>query len=134
MNDRDRLRRMRALRDHLERLPASEQRDRVLREVAGRAVDIESGAPERPLTAEPAPPQSAAPTPERARPARRAPATTRRPDARGQAGRVRARADAADAFTASVRATPGLPEGLRLSLDDDAPTPADRPWTRGLRG
>ena len=55
MNDRERLTQLRALRNRLEGLPASPERDHMLREVRSRAVDIESGlkaAPVRPLTAE----------------------------------------------------------------------------------
>ncbi len=160
MNDRDRLKQLRTLRDHLNRLPPSAERDRMLREVGSRAVDLESSEPKtRPLSAEPDVPVVAAPAPvvvappapvavapaarpaappERPRPARLTPANTRRPSTRGEAGRVRARAAAADDFIASVRPTPALPEGLLLSLSDDVATPAepsrDRPWTRGLRG
>jgi hypothetical protein len=137
MNDRDRLNRLRALRMRLERLAPSAERDRMLREVGSRAVDLESSEPNvRPLTAEPDPPariEAPAHRPERARPTPRT-AATRRPGTAGEAGRVRTRAAAAEAFTASVRPTPALPEGLMLSLDDGVPTPSDRPWTRGLRG
>jgi hypothetical protein len=151
MNDRDRLNKLRALREQLKRLPPSAERDRMLREVGSRAVDLESSEPRaamRPLSAEPDPPAAAptvrleatlqpAPTEaavQRARAARRPSSSTRRPGAQGEAGRVRTRAAAADAFIASVRPTPALPEGLLLSLDD-TPLPAgDQPWTRGLRG
>jgi hypothetical protein len=148
MNDRDRLKQLQALRDHLNRLPASAERDRMLREVGSRAVDLESSEPKAtmlPLTARPkdlAEPAAAAPAtpseapvhqPERAR---RAPA--RRPGVRGEAARIRTRAAAADAFIASVRPTPALADGSLLSLEDDiaASSASDlrRPWTRGLRG
>jgi hypothetical protein len=143
MHDRDRLKQLRALRDQLTRLPPSPDRDRMLREVGSRAVDLESSErsavdqPRSPKPDAPAdPPAHAAPAEHRPQRARRAPATARR-TTRGEAGRVRSRADAADAFTASVRPTAELPEGLLLSLDDLA-TPAEpshlRPWTRGLRG
>jgi hypothetical protein len=160
MNDRDRLKQLRTLRDHLNRLPPSAERDRMLREVGSRAVDLESSEPKshlRPLSAEPDVPVAtvapqpkpqpvipAAPVVQRAapqeppRPARRTPSATRRPSTRGEAGRVRARAAAADDFIASVRPTPALPEGLLLSLSDEVATPVEasreRPWTRGLRG
>ena len=143
MNDRDRLNQLRTLRDHLNRLPPSAERDRMLREVGSRTVDLESSEPRatlRPLSAEPdvvADVGAEVPAP-RARPARRASTATRRPGARGEAERVRSRAAAADAFIASVRPTPALPEGLLLSLDDDVATPSEpsghQPWTRGLRG
>ena len=138
MNDRDRLKKLRALREQLNRLPPSAERDRMLREVGSRAVDLESSEPR--ATCARCPPS---PTRRRRRPAapqRAAPRTTapspatRRPGARGEAGRVRARAAAADAFIASVRPTPALPEGLLLSLDDEPQPIGDQPWTRGLRG
>jgi hypothetical protein len=136
MNDRDRLNQLRTLRDQLNRLPPSAERDRMLREVGSRAVDLESSEPKastRPLTATPAeepPTRDDAP----AHPPRRTSTATRRPGARGEAGRVRTRVAAADDFIASVRPTPALPEGLVLSLDDDPQPAGDHPWTRGLRG
>jgi hypothetical protein len=142
MNDRERLNKLRALREQLKRLPPSAERDRMLREVGSRAVDLESSEPRatmRPLSAEPAPPAAAPPVPtepavQRARTTRRASPATRRPGTQGEAGRVRTRAAAADAFIASVRPTPALPEGLLLSLDDTPLPTGDQPWTRGLRG
>ena len=151
MNDRDRLNKLRALREQLKRLPPSAERDRMLREVGSRAVDLESSEPRatlRPLSAEPDPPAAAPPVRTEAAPrpvptqaavhrapAVRRPATApRRPGAQGEAGRVRTRAAAADAFIASVRPTPALPEGLLLSLDDSPLPTGDQPWTRGLRG
>lgn len=140
MHDRDRLDRLRTLRDQLTRLPASPERDRMLREVGHRAVDLESSEPSVQMHARspsPAAPVPADPVELPPRRARRAPAT-RRPTTRGEAGRVRARAEAAEAFIASVRPTPELSEGLLLSLDDATTSSAEpshqRPWTRGLRG
>ena len=139
MNDRVRLDQIRALRDRLERLPASPQRDRILEDVRRRAVDIESDmptAPMRPLVADgelrlPEPP---VPTQSRARPKRRATPPT--PHARVRTDFARTRTIVADAHTA----TPLL-EGVRLCLDDDvAVSPlldGRRPtahWARGLRG
>ena len=49
MNERDRLNQIRALRERLERLPASPQRDQLLQDVRRRAVDIESDAPTAPM-------------------------------------------------------------------------------------
>jgi hypothetical protein len=67
----------------------------------------------------------------------RAPATPRT-STRGETGRAHARAEAADAFIASVRPTPAITEGQLLSLGDEpapAPEPGEqRPWARGLRG
>jgi hypothetical protein len=42
MNDRDRLKQLRTLRDQLNRLPPSAERDRMLKEVGSRAVDVEN--------------------------------------------------------------------------------------------
>ena len=141
MNDRDRLNKLRALREQLKRLPPSAERDRMLREVGSRAVDLESSEPRATIAPAvggarrargPAPSRPAA-GPARAGPS--GPRTTRAGrEPRGEAGRVRARAAAADAFIASVRPTPALPEGLLLSLDDDPQPTGDQPWTRGLRG
>lgn len=141
MGDRERLEKLRALRDQLTRLPPSEERDRMLREVGSRTVDLESSeprAPVRPRGAKPdvtvdPPPAQVVPDHAPRRPRRR-PARPPRTTTRGAAGRARSRADAADAFIASVRPTPELPEGLMLSLDDDVETHRERPWTRGLRG
>jgi uncharacterized protein YciI len=134
MDERDRLKRVRTLRDHLERLPASDERDRLLKEVAGRAADIENGDPEselRPATAN----LDAAESVSRPRPPHLTRGPTRRPGtARGKAGRARTLVASAEAFSDLVRSTPPLPEGLLLSLEDDGPAPCDRPWTRGLRG
>ena len=43
MNDRDRLEQLRGLLDRVERMPASADRDWMLREVRARAVDVETG-------------------------------------------------------------------------------------------
>src|SRR3954453_7083076 len=43
MNDRDRLEQLRALLVRLERMPESAERDWMLAEVRGRAVDVETG-------------------------------------------------------------------------------------------
>src|SRR5881398_1641115 len=43
MNDRDRLEQLRELLARLERMPASGERDWMLREVRARAVDVETG-------------------------------------------------------------------------------------------
>ena len=114
----------------------------MLREVGSRAVNLESSEPPAPPRSAPKPEVAADPparAPQTVAPARaRRATTTRRPSTRGDAARVRSRAAAADAFTASVRATPALPEGVLLSLDDDVPASSEpclpRPWTRGLRG
>ena len=132
MNDRVRLEQVRALRDRLERLPASPQRDRVLEDVRRRAVDIENGmptAPMRPLDSE-----DVVRLPEPPRPKPRA-----RPTRTHQA---RVAADFRWSGT-SVAPTPAasLQEGVRLCLDDDVAVSPEldgrRPaaqWARGLRG
>jgi hypothetical protein len=148
MNDRVRLEQVRALRDRLERLPASPQRDRVLDDVRRRAVDIESGmptAPMRPLESEdevrlpePAGATSAS-DPSRIRPVRHATPTTPHP-ARVRTDFTRGRTSTGGARAARPTATP-LQAGVRLCLDDDVAVSCEldgrRPaahWTRGLRG
>jgi hypothetical protein len=149
MNDRDRLHQIRALRERLERLPASPQRDRILRDVRSRAVDIESGMPAAPmrpaveedeaLLAEP--PRATPAGPVRRRPERRpTPASTQRARARTDSARSRTSVAGAAAAASIPEATP-LRDGVRLCLDEDAviaPEPGGgrptAPWTRGLRG
>ena len=53
MNDRDRLDQLRRLLDRLERMPASSDRDWMLAEVRGRAVDVETGIAPAPMRALP---------------------------------------------------------------------------------
>ena len=53
MNDRDRLHQLRRLLDRLERMPASADRDWMLAEVRGRAVDVETGIAPAPIRALP---------------------------------------------------------------------------------
>jgi hypothetical protein len=160
MNDRDRLKQIRALRDHLERLPASPQRDRILDDVRSRAVDVESGmraAPMRPLVAEvdvrsPEPPSATLttpnkvplPEPSRKRPRRRA-TPTKTHQARVRDDSLRSRSSVVGAVAAASaatvpRATPLL-QGVRLCLDDDPVVSSESdgyrptaPWARGLRG
>src|SRR5215218_10103554 len=51
-----RLKRLRELRDRLERMPASAERDRMLQEVRARVVDVDTGVTPRPmLPADPPP-------------------------------------------------------------------------------
>jgi hypothetical protein len=159
MNDRDRLKQIRALRDHLERLPTSPQRDRILDDVRSRAVDIESGmrtVPMRPLVPEadvrsPEPPSATLtlpdkvplPDPDRKRPRPRAgPAKTHQ--ARVRDDSVRSRSSVAGAVVAASATVPTatpLLEGVRLCLDDDVVVASEpdgyrpmAPWARGLRG
>ena len=150
MNQRDRLDQLRGLRDRLERMPASANRDWMLSQVRARAVDVETGAPAGPMRARPedetqaeqAVVQSANCEAEQAaaRSASTAPVRTRR---RKAAPAQRAR---------PVRVAPGIPAGPArprahhesvdlleqggvMCLDDPpaAGAGASRPWSRGLR-
>src|SRR4051794_3521598 len=75
MNERDRLDQLRGLRDRLERMPTSADRDWMLAQVRARAVDVETGAPAGPMRARPqdeseaerAAARSAPPAPKRTR-------------------------------------------------------------------
>jgi hypothetical protein len=122
MNDGRRLRRLRELVEQLEQLPASAERERMLREVRGRFVDVETGAPARAmLPVEPEPIPASRPAP---RPARKPRSVLSRP---------------ADMTVAPPEPAPPVePASLGtaelLSLDDAAQLPPARPWTRGLRG
>ena len=53
MNDRDRLGQLEGLLARLEQMPASPERDWMLAEVRGRAVDVKTGMPSTPLRALP---------------------------------------------------------------------------------
>jgi hypothetical protein len=123
----ERIKRLKDLVDRLERLPASEDRDRVLRQVRSRAVDIDTG--ETPSAMLPvrepiAPRVMTAPAPKRDRPARTTwPAAPPPPRA--------------------VEVAASEPREEWVSLDErlsleDAPAPegvqAVPPWTLGLRG
>ena len=143
MTEHERLKRIHALRAQLERMPASPDRDRILDDVRRRAVDIETGGRTTPLReAEPElvldvpePPIEVAPAP-RPKPTPVAPPPRTKPPSSPSsvAGAVAAKA-------ATQAAGPAwLPEGITLSLEDDAvapePSPPRRaaPWARGLRG
>src|SRR3954469_13833939 len=130
MNDRDRLEQLPALRDRLDRLPASPQPDRILTAPRPRVVDIEPGM-RRTLAR---PPDDTAPEPPNATlllPSKlRSPAPVRN----------QPNATAHPAHAALVPTAAPLLEGVVLSLDDDVvavesagrrPVP---PWARGLRG
>ena len=134
----DRLIKLRALIDRLERLPTSAESEWMLREARARMVDVETGempSGMRPLAEPPPPP------PEPRRPAPRQPqriepeppvseASTGRVDGGGEKS---AAADASDASFGT--------EGV-LSLEDSSSDGPDgngggagtRPWRRGLRG
>jgi hypothetical protein len=157
MNDRDRLEQLRVMVERLEGLPASENRDWMLREVRSRAVDLDTGVrpgPVRPIHhnveidhAAPRAPRGSAP----ARPARTRsgrPAVALRLPPGVPTALVRARSsDRAPRYGPAPtggRAEPrdhADPLGVdeRLSLDDQpAGEPVDSghaspPWARGLR-
>ena len=135
MNSEQRVRRLRELLAQLERLPASADRERMLREVRGRLVDVDTGVPPRAMM-----PVDA----EETRAADPAPRTVRTPRSRIRVPAEtdqRARAVPPPAPAKPVDAT-GLDAPELLSLEDSAPAPRrdaqperrSRPWTRGLRG
>jgi hypothetical protein len=126
----ERVRRLKDLVDRLERLPASEDRDRVLREVRSRAVDIDTGVTPRAMLSvrELIPPRAPA--------ANRDPATsiTRRSAPPPRAVEI---AEPAFAGGASHDRHEWASIGRVLSLEDE-PVSLDvqtlRPWRLGLRG
>ena len=155
MNDRDRLEQLRGLLDRLERMPASADRDWMLREVRARAVDIETGVKPAALRALPQDETdteiaAAQPSPveatdtmacrksTRVRTARRA--TDR---AAVRASRVRRAVPISRPSLPAVRERVGdesavdlLGQGGLLCLGDPPadPAAASRPWSAGLRG
>jgi hypothetical protein len=138
MNQRDRLDQLRGLRDRLERMPTSADRDWMLAQVGARAVDVETGAPAGPMRAR----REDEPKAERAveRPASTAPRRTRRRPA-SPAQRVRPVHVAPVMPAVAVRAPAHhesvdlLEQGGVMCLDDPPATGAgaSRPWSRGLR-
>jgi hypothetical protein len=119
-----RLKQLRDLVDQLERLPASAERDRMLREVRGRLVDVDTGVTPRAMMPvdEADRPRS---VPRRPEPAPRPEAAPRREPP--------PRPEPAPTFELTSL---GSDELLWLA---DPPPPARpeqraRPWTRGLRG
>jgi hypothetical protein len=142
VNDVHRIKRLRALLAQLEQLPATAERDRMVREVRARVVDVDTGVD--PVTFLPAQLDSM-PAQEPEVTLRRAPRAVARNPA-GQSRRPRAtappRPDQPD------RSLPHTGDGLPLEadmllcLDDSTPfSPSDAdpghasaPWTRGLRG
>jgi hypothetical protein len=131
-----RLKRLRDLLDQLERLPASAERERMLREVRGRLVDVDTGvAPRAMMPVEDESKQVADTIPRTAR----VPKSVPRPPAR-EADR---RPPVPPAERAAPVDTTSLGTDELLSLDDATPSgpepeahperPAG-PWTRGLRG
>jgi hypothetical protein len=133
VSSKRRVERLRELVDQLERLPPSAERERMLREVRGRLVDVDTGVPPRgmmPVDAESV--QAVVPAPRPPRPVRREPA------AEGDRRRDIPRPEPADPGDVGTLGAHGL-----LSLGEPAPPPPPRdarpdrtarPWTRGLRG
>jgi hypothetical protein len=134
----ERIKRLKDLVDRLERLPASDDRDRVLREVRSRAVDLDTGVTPRAMlpVRDPIPPRvPAVPPPQLGRPitiTRTATPLPRRaiePVALAVGGAVE---KARDAWLAIDQVL-----SLEDSREPDAQTPGARtvpPWTLGLRG
>jgi hypothetical protein len=129
----ERVKRLKELVDRLERLPASEDRDRVLSEVRSRAVDLDTGVTPRAMlpVREPIPPPmiaERAPKPYRPRTITR---TVAAPPARP--------VQTALPVAAAHDHDEWLSIGPLLSLDDspepDVQAPGGvPPWTLGLRG
>jgi hypothetical protein len=153
-----RLKRLRDLLAQLERLPATAERDRMLREVRARVVDVDTGVPPRAVL--PVEPDSV-PAADPGSPATRAPgvvaptpqanaASPARPQFRRPAKPVHVPPGEVGSRGGAELATDGsfTGAGLRLaadvllSLDDSASfspsdaqaAPAAAPWRRGLRG
>jgi len=131
MSDRDRLEQLHGLVARLERMPASEERDAILRKARSRAVDVETGVMPEP-----------APKPRR-KVVVRAPAAVQRPAAPARVVRPPRAAPAPVSLAPLVIARPPqggaldlLEDGRLLCLDDapDAPSGDARPWSAGLRG
>jgi hypothetical protein len=137
-NQRDRLDQLRGLRDRLERMPTSPDRDWMLAQVRARAVDVETGAPAGPMRARPedeseaerVAERSASTTPKRTRRRQASPAQRPRPvhpAPRGPTVPARPRA---------YHETVDLLEQRGVMCLDDPPVTsggASRPWSRGLR-
>jgi hypothetical protein len=140
MNDRNRLDQLRGLLDRLEHMPASGERDWMLGEVRGRAVDVETGMPLTPLRAPTQHQLEAEIAAERS--PRTPPVKTRRKRPSRRAQRPK-RVHFAARTPQVVRSERGhervvdlLEQGGVMCLDD-APataTGAGRPWSGGLRG
>jgi hypothetical protein len=126
-----RLKRLKDLLDQLERLPASADRDRMLREVRGRVVDLDTGEPPRAMMPVDATPDPAPRTVRAPRSVRRMPADEgRRPRA------VPLPEPAKPAHVASLGADELLslePSGPLPPLREARAEPAGA-WRRGLRG
>jgi hypothetical protein len=149
VNSGNRVKRLRDLLEQLERLPPSAERDRMLREVRARVVDVDTGAdPQALRTVDPdlpsllAPRAGVATTPyEDRRPRRATPRPPRPRPVRVPAGEALPKV-AAEGSARGAADLLALAADELLFLDDSASfeasdAQADRagaPWTRGLRG
>jgi hypothetical protein len=130
MSSADRLRQLRELEGRLELLPATEERDSMLRKVRARAVDVDTGVPSTPFAVSHTPRRRPDTVDARlAKPACDAPSTGwRSRPSRSRAGDV----------AATLRSNDVLAPGEVLSLEDlpapDAPARTRGAWERGLRG
>jgi hypothetical protein len=143
MNDRDRLDQLRGLLERLERMPASADRDWMVAEVRGRAVDVETGMPPSSMRARPQGElevESAAERSPRVEAVARVTSYRSKPSRRAQRARLVHPA-------ARIPPVPGrercheevvdlLEQGGVMCLDEPpaAATGARRPWSGGLRG
>ena len=152
MNDRERLEQLRGLLDRIERMPASADRDWMLRAVRARTVDVETGVKPAALRALPqgeadaeiaaalASPVAAAACrkPTRVTPARRATerAAVRAPRARRALPISRPSLPAVQERAGDESAVDLLGQGGVLCLGDPpaAAATGNRPWSAGLRG
>jgi len=155
MNDRERLEQLRGLLDRIERMPASADRDWMLRAVRARTVDVETGVKPAALRALPqdeadaeiaaalASPVATADTmacrkPTRVTPARRATerAAVRAPRARRALPISRPSLPAVQERAGDESAVDLLGQGGVLCLGDPpaAAATSNRPWSAGLRG
>jgi hypothetical protein len=145
VSSEQRLTRLRELIDQLERLPPSAERDRMLREVRVRVVDVDTGeltSAMRPVDADPGGAPDRGPRPSRAaKPAAAAPPAPAAPQQRRAAAPTPPPERAPDPLAGAEIIA--LAAGELLSLDDTEAEPQEHeprsgrvvgPWTRGLRG
>jgi hypothetical protein len=141
MVTRQRVRRLRDLVAHIERLPVSPDRDRLLSEFRSRAVDVDTGVTPRAIL--PLREPASAPVPRRPPQRDRAPSTTRMaPPPPASAVEPARPVSAASRSTNPdeplwVDERLSLADSLRLSPLSQVPTRGDRTvpaWTLGLRG
>ena len=145
MHDRDRLERLQELVGRLERLPSSADRDWMLEEIRGRAVDIDTGVKPASLRTLPRgeadAERRAVSTPSAPAP-RRTPAAAKPPRRRTPAVRREPRVLYVDAPAprsqrapvARERSVNLLEDGHVLCLDEAPAARTCRPWAHGLRG